>query len=192
MEQAALRRVQDKLDEQVKEHFPDGGLQQVTLLQHGDDPKVEPGFLWVRILVKVPDAPGESGELGRREQALDAWQRAHEPMLSELQREFAQTLPKARMLEFILDDAGADPKPGIRRRIGGSLSDLAERQRDLTPVMARLGPLDLWTLDLLITAGIAASRAEALRWVLARTRERPGYAKLTERARELDRLKEEF
>jgi hypothetical protein len=95
------------------------------------------------------------------------------------------------MLEFILDD-GREPKPGIRLRIGGSLSDLAERQRDLTPVMARLGPLDLWTLDMLITAGIAASRAEALRWVLARTRERPGYAKLTERARELDRLKAEF
>jgi hypothetical protein len=192
MEQAALLRLQGKLDGQVKEHFPDGGVRQVTLLQHGDDPKVEPGFLWVHILIKVPEAPGERDVLGSREQALDAWQQAHGPMLSELQREFAQALPKARMLEFILDDGGADPKPGIRRRIGGSLSDLPERQRDLTPVMARLGPLDLWTLDLLITAGIAASRAEALRWVLARTRERPGYAKLTERARELDLLKEEF
>jgi hypothetical protein len=192
MEQAALLRLQGKLDEQVKQHFPDGGVQQVTLLQHGDDPRVEPGGMWVNVALKVPDAPGERDGLGRREQALDAWQQTHEPMLSELQREFAQALPKAGMLEFILDDGGLDPKPGIRRRIGGPLSDLAERQRDLTPVMARLGPLDLWTLDLLITAGIAASRAEALRWVLARTRERPGYAKLTERARELDRLKEEF
>jgi hypothetical protein len=191
MEQAALLKLQGKLDEQVKQHFPDDGVQQVTLLQHGDDPKVEPGGLWVRITIKLPDAPSDTDGLGSRKRALDAWQQAREPMLAELQREFAQALPDARMLEFILDD-GREPKPEIRRRIGGSLSDLAERQRDLTPVMARLGPLDLWTLDMLITAGIAGSRAEALRWVLARTRERPGYAKLTERARELDRLKAEF
>jgi hypothetical protein len=194
MEQAALLRLQGRLDEQVKQHFPDGGVQQVTLLQHGDDPQVEPGGLWVRVAIKVPDAPSDPDGPGNRERALaawHAWQQAHEPMLSELQREFAQALPNARMLEFILDDT-SEPKPGIRRRIGGSLSDLAERQRGLTPVMARLGPLDLWTLDMLITAGIAANRAEALRWVLARTRERPGYAKLTERARELDQLKAEF
>jgi len=52
--------------------------------------------------------------------------------------------------------------------------------------------VDLWTLDTLITAGIAANRAEALRWVLARIRGRPGYAKLSERARELDELKAQF
>ena len=33
---------------------------------------------------------------------------------------------------------------------------------DLTPVMARLGPADLETLDTLITAGFAANRAQAL------------------------------
>jgi len=58
--------------------------------------------------------------------------------------------------------------------------------------MARLGPVDLWTLDTLITAGIAANRAEAVRWVLARIRERPAYQKLSERARELDKLKAQF
>ena len=62
----------------------------------------------------------------------------------------------------------------------------------LTPVMARLGPVDLETLDALITAGIAPSRAEAVRWVLARIRERPAYAQLRERAREIERLKTEF
>ena len=58
--------------------------------------------------------------------------------------------------------------------------------------MARLGPVDLETVDALITAGIAANRAEALRWVLARIRERPAYAKLSERARELEELKVQF
>jgi hypothetical protein len=58
--------------------------------------------------------------------------------------------------------------------------------------MTRLGPADLATVDTLITAGIAASRAEAVSWVLAGIRERPAYARLTERARELDELKAHF
>ena len=45
---------------------------------------------------------------------------------------------------------------------------------------------------MLITASIAASRSESTRWVLARIRERPAYAKLSERARELDELKARF
>ncbi|HEY1916740.1 MAG TPA: hypothetical protein VGH27_14295 [Streptosporangiaceae bacterium] len=62
----------------------------------------------------------------------------------------------------------------------------------LTPVMARLGPIDLETLDLLITAGIASSRAEGVRWALARIRERPAYASLLERTREIEALKSQF
>jgi Arc/MetJ-type ribon-helix-helix transcriptional regulator len=68
----------------------------------------------------------------------------------------------------------------------------AEGGGDLTPVMARLGRVDPETLDALITAGIAASRAEAVRWALARIRERPAYAQLRERAREIEKLKTEF
>jgi hypothetical protein len=47
-------------------------------------------------------------------------------------------------------------------------------------------------VDTLITAGIAANRAEAVRWALARVRERPAYAQLRERISEIDRLKAEF
>lgn len=63
---------------------------------------------------------------------------------------------------------------------------------DLTPVMARPGPADLEILDTLITAGIAANRAQAVRWALARIRERPAYTKLRERAREIEELKSQF
>jgi len=62
----------------------------------------------------------------------------------------------------------------------------------LVPVMARLGPADLETVDVLITAGIAANRAEAVRWALARIRERPAYAQLQQRAREIEELKTQF
>jgi len=59
-------------------------------------------------------------------------------------------------------------------------------------VIARLAPADLETVDTLITQGIAANRAEAVRWALARIRERPAYAQLQERAREIEALKAQF
>jgi hypothetical protein len=62
----------------------------------------------------------------------------------------------------------------------------------LTPVMARLGPAELEIVDTLISAGIAPNRAEAIRWSLARISERPAYAQLRERTREIERLKSEF
>jgi hypothetical protein len=70
--------------------------------------------------------------------------------------------------------------------------DPAGSERDLTLADLRLGPADLEMLDTLITAGAAASRAETVGWVLARIRERPAYASLGERARELDELKARF
>jgi len=58
--------------------------------------------------------------------------------------------------------------------------------------VARLGPTDLETVDVLITAGIAANRADAVRWALARIRERPAYAELQQRARDIEELKTQF
>ena len=48
------------------------------------------------------------------------------------------------------------------------------------------------TLDTLITAGIAPSRAEAVRWALTRIRERPAFEQLRNRAREIEELKAQF
>jgi hypothetical protein len=36
----------------VKEHFPDGGVQRIALLQHGDDPSVQPGDLLARVFIE--------------------------------------------------------------------------------------------------------------------------------------------
>jgi hypothetical protein len=149
--------------------------------------------LWVRVFFKVAGIPPDRDGSQARIQFSAAWRDAHEAMRNELQREFAQVLPAARVLEFkFITDDNTVLRGSDTMLIGGSAADLAERQRALTPVMARLGPVDLWTLDTLITAGIAANRAEAVRWVLARIRERPAYQKLSERARELDDLKAQF
>jgi hypothetical protein len=58
--------------------------------------------------------------------------------------------------------------------------------------MTRLGLADLTTVDMLITAGIAGSRAEVLRWAVGRIRENPAYAQLQNRVREIDELKAQF
>ena len=91
------------------------------------------------------------------------------------------------------DATGRDPAM-VMKMVGISLLDPEEDElaRGLTPVQAGLGPVDLAMLDALITAGIAASRAEAVRWALARIRERPAYAELRERAKEIENLKSQF
>ena len=57
-----------------------------------------------------------------------------------------------------------------RGRRAGAPDDVPE---DFTPVMTRLGPADLATLDSLISAGIVNSRAEGVRWTLGHLREHP-------------------
>jgi Arc/MetJ-type ribon-helix-helix transcriptional regulator len=57
---------------------------------------------------------------------------------------------------------------------------------------ATLGRSGLETLDTLIMAGIADTRADAIRWALARIRERPAYERLRERIREIDQLRRDF
>jgi Arc/MetJ-type ribon-helix-helix transcriptional regulator len=180
LDRAALDQLQTRLEEQVKEHFPGGGVQRVALLQHGDDPSVEPGDLLARVFIE------EAGENPN----LPAWHRDHETMIGDLQRELAQQLPGASHLEFWFGENGRQGKS--RHRLGSPPDDPASRERDLTPADIRLGPADLEMLDALITTGTTASRAEAVSWVLARIRERPAYARLTERARELDELKTRF
>jgi hypothetical protein len=64
--------------------------------------------------------------------------------------------------------------------------------RSLTPVMARLDPKDVETLDALITAGIVSNRADGVRWALARIRERPAYTQLREHIGKIDELKAQF
>jgi hypothetical protein len=75
---------------------------------------------------------------------------------------------------------------------GGRARAFDEGSEELTPVMTRLGPGDLATVDTLITAGIANSRAEVLRWAVGRIRDHPAYAQLQDRVREINELKAQF
>ena len=181
MEPATTARIQRMIDAEAAERFPAGAVPQLALLRYGDHPVIEPGELYLRVF------PGEDG--ARR----DAWMEEHFDRLEDFR---AQRLPEVKGFipaARIPGSAGLRPT-GIMIPVGISLLDPEEDEaaHGLSPVTALLGPVDLATLDTLITAGTAASRAEAVGWVLARIRERPAYARLSERARELDELKAHF
>ncbi len=186
MDRAAIDRLEQQVDDEVKKRFP-GAVQRVAVLQYGDDPVIEPAELLVRVIIEA--AEGREGQ----QQALQAFENAHGPAIKQFRDDLSAQLPEAGRLEFRTSgNTGDGPRMVVGGRPRGSLEARALAGGDLTPVMARLGPADLETLDALITAGIASSRAEAVRWALARIRERPAYAQLRERAREIERLKTEF
>jgi hypothetical protein len=189
MDQAARERVQRELEDEANQRFP-GAAAQIRLLEHGDDPVVEPGEVLIRITLAPQDGPDEPA------QAAHAFEQAQRPELSQFRRELLERVPEARRILVIREDPGGPDHRRFIMRLNPDDSGTADERRggrdELTPVMARLGPTDLETVDTLITAGIAANRADAVRWTLARIRERPAYAQLRERTREIERLKTEF
>jgi hypothetical protein len=58
----------------------------------------------------------------------------------------------------------------------GMRSDLTDEGPGYASVHTRLGSEDLATVDAVIAAGLASSRAEVLRWAIGRIREDPAYA----------------
>jgi hypothetical protein len=178
MDQAAKDPIQHELEDEAKKLFP-GAIRQVVLLQHGDDPQVEPGELMLRLVAIQPRGDGEelADVLNRR-------------AMKRFRHELSQRLPEVRRIEVKLEDASGHPLKAHRMMI---LDDEARpADSDFSPVMARLRPAELEVVDTLISAGIAANRAEAVRWALARISERPAYAQLREHTRDIERLKTEF
>jgi hypothetical protein len=145
----------------------------------------------------VVDAQGATDEEGKEERVgrLDEFHSAHRAAIHELRQDMNK-LPFPAILEFTVSGAPPDDKRfGPKIRLGGGPGGpggLGAPGVPFTPVMARLGAEDLETLDMLITAGIAGSRAEAVRWALARIRERPAYEQLRARTREIEELKSQF
>ena len=188
MEQAELERVREQFDQLVRERLPGAPIERVEILQYGDDPEIEPGQLLARVVVVAPDEEPE------RMRAFEAFHDEHHTAFRDLRNELDK-LPIRAVLQFI-----AGGTPGACDGPGPMLKLIHTRHSPgpvpegpgLTPVMARLGQEDLETLDTLIAAGIAGSRAEAVRWALARIRERPAFEQLRARTREIEELKSQF
>jgi hypothetical protein len=192
MDQAELNHLREQIEHLARRRFPDPAVQRVVVRQYGDEPTIEPGELMVRLVLAPPD--------GRRPDGTDAdalvIEEFHRSQAEAVQgfRHDLQTIPQVAMIEFVVaGDGYSDERPGPSSRISQAEPDVVDQaEAPLVPIMARLGPADLETVDMLITAGVASSRAEAVRWALARIRERPAYTKLREHARAIEALKAEF
>jgi hypothetical protein len=173
----------DRIEQLVRSAFAEGEVDRVAVLEYGDDPEVGPGESAVRIFINLADQPKDkSGHA-----TLHTFHEAHRTEINQV-RELLR--PVAWWVEYRTS--------GDAKRGGGRLRNMlrepepAEVAGELTPVMTRLGPTDLATVDTLITAGIATSRAEVLRWAVARVREHPVYAQIQQRVNEISELKAQF
>ena len=190
MDRNVLDVIQRELDDEVRARFPGAAVRQVVLLQHGDDPQVEPRDLWVRVFL---DSDGAEDY----EDAWKAFADAHQAAIDEFPRYLAEKVHEIMQVEFRFADSvdarGDLDGPQYGYPTGQRLSDYLDWERGAaTFVRAPMGPSGLETLDTLIMAGIAGTRAEAIRWALDRFRDHPAYERLRERVRDADALKNEF
>ena len=196
MAKAAQTTTEDKsasgrLERQIRSLFPAGTFTKVEVLQYGDDPGVEPGDVAIRAFLPRGDRPAGREE---DEQVLDAFRQASEVTVERMR----DKLPRfVGWIEFHPEhpDQANDVQQGPVIRLQNSsarASALDAGAEDIVSVMTRLGPADLAVVDTLITAGIASSRAEALRWTVGRIRENPAYEQLQQRVNEINELKTQF
>jgi hypothetical protein len=131
------------------------------------------------------------------EPTLTAFLLAGETARDQFAGYLAERLPEIRLVEYTFSNPNPVTRDGhgprVSNLVGDRRSDIQEREHgETTRELTRLAPDGLETLDTLIMAGTAATRAEAIRWVLDRIRERPAYQRLRELRSEADRLKDEF
>ena len=179
-----------RVEKHVRSLFPDDVISRVQVLEYGDDPAVEPGDVAVRVFLSQPDRPeGEQAD----EDIVDSFEKANRERLKKLHDDLPRLIAWVEFQADRPDGAEEHRRHVLKIGRGGRASKpLDEAAEELTPVMTRLAPADLATVDTLITAGIAGSRAEVLRWAVGRIRENPAYAQLQDRVREINELKAQF
>jgi hypothetical protein len=99
VERTELNQLERAVDHEIKTRFPRDTVQRTELLQHGDDPAIEPDELLVRVFIPVPADPDDYAE------SLAGWEEIHRARMEQLRRELSLRLPAARLLEFTFDDA---------------------------------------------------------------------------------------
>jgi hypothetical protein len=199
VDQEARERVQQVVQDEAERLFA-GSVRRVSLLPSGelelDEQEREllrsgrfgPDEVVAQLVLTEPG--GMRPEPVRAPQMLQAFRNENGPAVMQLRKALTQRVPELRHIRISFED-----DKGQRRGGGGLLllvSDEGRSDGDLTAVMVRLRAEELDTVDTLITAGIAGNRAEAVRWALARIRERPAFEQLRAHTREIERLKSDF
>ena len=183
-----------RIEEQVRSAFPEGAVERVQVLAYGDDPAVEPGETAIRVFIsRAGRSEGEEAD----KEIINSFERASHAALRRLSDE----LPFIGWIDFRPATQDESARTGGHLGTGPFFRFKGKREpcpppdelsEQLTPVMTRLGAADLATVDTLIAAGIASSRAEVLRWAVGRLRENPAYAQLQDRVNDISELKAQF
>jgi hypothetical protein len=177
----------DRIEQQVRQAFPEGAIARIQVLQYGGDPEVEPGQAAMRVFFDWPGR-SEGGQAGPK--TVHRFVTANAAALGVLRDELPHIIGWA---EFRPEGppGAASPHTLAYRITARGRPDPArdEAPEDFTPVMVWLGAADLAAVDTLITAGVVNSRAEGLRWALSRLREHPAYPQLQQQAHDNDELK---
>jgi hypothetical protein len=175
--------------ERLLSAFPQGTFAHVEVLEYGDDPAVEPGNTAVRAFINRAGRPAEDWD---SREAVDEFATANGEGIGKLHDGL---LPSIAWVDFVLDTPEHRAKPYDQTFSGTRFigrPDVLEGVPGGARVGTWLPPADLATVDALITAGIATTRAEAMRWALSRIRENPAYAELQARMREARELREQL
>ena len=96
-----MKRFEREINSEVKARWPAGVVRRVAVLQHGDDPAIEPDGLLIRVFVE----PG--GGSADDQRSLDEWAQANRAGMKRMRREVSLRLPEATLLEFAIDSPSA-------------------------------------------------------------------------------------
>lgn len=178
----------ERLKEEIASRFPTGSLLLVRVVHEITGPESTVPLPHTLDISLIPQGPEEYNAFASESPGTGAipeaiyhtvvrnFQRTHEATLRQLGKDLAARVPE--LAERVC----------LGVAYGGYLRAW-DLEPALTPVMARLDRVDLETLDALIAAGCAPNRADAIRWALARVRERPAYQQIVAGVRELQRLR---
>src|ERR1700751_5813644 len=134
VEQEEKERLERGAEAELNRRCGDGTVQQVEVLQYGDEPVIEPGQAMVRvILTPTGEDPDE---------ALHAFEKAHSGAIEDLRKTIARAIPAIGRVQFTLPAQPGERKhPVISMSVGPPERTAAGR--NLTPVMARPDPTDV-------------------------------------------------
>ena len=94
MDRDVLDTIEREIDQEVRARFPGTAVRQAVLLQYGDDPEIEPGDLWVRVLLDA-DGPEDNWET-----ALTAFEQASKTAIEQFTGYLAAKLREISLVEY--------------------------------------------------------------------------------------------
>jgi hypothetical protein len=139
MDRDVLDVIEREIDDEVRMRFPGGAVRHVAVLQYGDDPKIDPRGLWVRVLLN-------SAGPEDYERSWQAFAGAHQAAIEEFPRYLAEKVREIINVEFRFsentDIRGGNDGPQYGFLPGGDCpairSGSAARPPSCTPRWARL------------------------------------------------------